>query len=159
MAARDCRHCRYCATTNRELSFLHVSYLRAAWRTRQIRERRYSFQAPHQRGSLASLFALESLCHYNQHSCRRIINSPIHLNAPLRGPTCRPFSSGRQVGGLGSSVPKVTCWPGDICTYFPTSVVYASILGAVLVSLSAINTRLGVFDTAVVDLRADLFLN
>jgi len=38
-------------------------------------------------------------------------------------------------------------------------VVYASILGAVLVSLSAINTRLVVFDTAVVDLRADLFLN
>ncbi len=37
-----------------------------------------------------------------------------------------------------------------------SSVVYASIFGAVLASLSAINTRLVVFDTAVVDLSEDL---
>ena len=37
-----------------------------------------------------------------------------------------------------------------------SSVVYASIFGAVLASLAAINTRLVVFDTAVVDLSEDL---
>ncbi len=37
-----------------------------------------------------------------------------------------------------------------------TSVVYASIFGAVLASLSSIQTRLAVFDTAVVDLTEEL---
>lgn len=37
-----------------------------------------------------------------------------------------------------------------------TSVVYASIFGAVLASIAAVNTRMVVFDTAVVDLSEDL---
>jgi hypothetical protein len=37
-----------------------------------------------------------------------------------------------------------------------TSVVYSSVFGAVLASLPAISTRMVVFDTAVVDLTADL---
>lgn len=63
---------------------------------------------------------------------------------------------GPRRGGTEKSAPRVARWLGDIRKYFPASVVYSSIFGAVLASLPAVKTQLIVFDTAVVDLTEKL---